>query len=294
MNDSLQCLIVAWSESPQRNKNLSARQLLRLSKGALRKALNATKAGSGATKPNLLGRFLRANVDLLCAGYYIRSDFDAHNKQFVYHLEKVSDDELRRFAFEAALATDKRREAERQNRLRRVTPGPRTLIYLSLPNADWFSHQKTAQKIVDNLCAAHFDASIDYGPGGEMCAVRIQRSDVDAVKEYCRTHRMEYHRVREITEPPKQAKPENVWDERRQQWLPEDWNQTDHTSIRLIRKALELDRPRGGDPIRLKHMSQAWSPFNTVGCTPRVTTYTDADAFDAYRKASKEAADFGY
>lgn len=299
MNDPLQRLIVAWSESPQRRKKLTARQLLRLSRGSLRQALNATKAGSGATRPNILGMFLNANKDMLCRGYYIRTDFDAHNKQFEYFLEKVSDDELRRLAFEASIAQDERRETDRQNRLRRATPKPRTLIYLSPPNADWFTHQRTAQKIVDNLCAAHFDASIDWGPGGEMCAVRIQKSDVNAVKEYCRTHRMEYHRVREITQASKQAKcqSEQVWDQRLQTWLPKPSASMPlgyAPEAKFIRRALELDRHRGADPIHLTPVSQAWSPFNTVGCTPRVTTYTDADAFDAYRKASKEAADFGY
>ena len=295
MNDPLQRLIVAWSESPQRRKKLSARQLLKLSKGELRKALNATKAGSGPTRPNVLGVFLNANKDMLCRGYCIRTDFDAHNKQFIYFLEKVSDDELRRLAFEASLATDKRREIKREQRHKTLTASNQKIVYLSPPNTDWFTHQRTAQHIVDNFRAANFDASKDYGPGGEMCAVRIQRSDIDAVKEYCKTHRMEFHRVREITEAPKQAKPENVWDERRQQWLPEDWNRTDHTSIRLIRKALELDRPHGlRDPIRLKPLAEIWSPFRTIGCTSRMVSHANPDAFDAYMKASKAAANFGY
>ena len=202
MSDPLQRLIVAWSESPQCKKKLSARQLLRLSKGPLRKALNATKVGSGgATKPNLLGIFLSANKDMLCRGYYIRADYEARFKQFVYFLEKVPDNELRRLAFETSLAEEKRLEVERSQRHKKLTPPNQKVVYLTPPNTDWWSHERTAQGVADNLCAAHFDASLDYGPGGNVCAVRIQRSCVEDVKKYCRKHRMEYHRVRKIESP---------------------------------------------------------------------------------------------
>ena len=201
MIDPLQRLIVAWSESPQRRKKLTARQLLRLSKGPLRKALNATKAGSGATRPNVLGMFLNANKNMLCAGHYIRTDYDAHFKQFAYFLEKVSDDELRRLAFETSLAEQKHREANRVQRHKKLTPPNQKIVYLTPPNADWWSHERTAQHVVDNLRADAFDASLDYGPGGKLCAVRIQRSCAADVKEYCRKHRMEFHRVREIESP---------------------------------------------------------------------------------------------
>ena len=271
MNDPLQRLIVAWSKSQQRNKKLSARQLLRQAKGSLRKALNATKAtkpGRGrATKPNALGIFLNANKNMLCAGHYIRTDFDAHFQQFEYFLEKVSDDELRRLEFEASLAQDKRREAEREQRHKRLTPPNQEIVYLTPPNADWFTHERTAQRLVDNLRAAHFDASIDSGPGGELCAVRIQRSSVDDIKEYCRTHRMEFHRVREICPSQMKAKPsqsEQVWDQRMQPWLPADWNQRDHTSIRLIRRALAGGgHERTGPAIRsTPYLRFDWNVFD--------------------------------
>ena len=88
---------------------------------------------------------------------------------------------------------------------------------------------------------------------------------------------------------------ELIWDGDRQQWLPADWFQRDHTSIALIRKALELDRPHNlRDPIRLKPLAEVWSPFCTRGCTPRMISHANADAFDAYMQASKAAADFGF
>ena len=64
--------------------------------------------------------------------------------------------------------------------------------------------------------------------------------------------------------------------------------------MKFVRAALELDRPHGSGAIHLKPLSQAWSPWNTPGCTPRMTHYTERDVFEAYKQACREAADHGY
>ena len=174
-----------------------------------------------------------------------------------------------------------------------VEKRPSKYVYLA-PRIGHFIFEGKTEKRCDDLRALGFKASMGYLSPSRFIIWIDGDPNMTELKRTAERFLLKIYESEKPRASAKASASEQIWDAEHERWLPPEWYEMDHTSIRHIRKALELDRPRGGDPIHLKPLSQAWSPFNTVGCTPRVTTYTDADAFDAYRKASKEAADFGY
>ena len=167
-------------------------------------------------------------------------------------------------------------------------------IYLA-PACGHFVFEGRTEKRVRDLCKLGFKSSMGYLSPSRFVIWIDGDPDMKELKRVAMRFLMTIFESEQPRPTKKAHESELIWDGDRQQWLPADWFQRDHTSIALIRKALELDRPHNlRDPIRLKPLAEVWSPFCTRGCTPRMISHANADAFDAYMQASKAAADFGF
>jgi hypothetical protein len=93
--DPLAVLIRAWAKSALAGRELTARKLLALAHGDLRRALHATATVKGRTNPAALGAFLAANKNTLAEGFRIRSKLDTKHHTQVWRLERMSESELR-------------------------------------------------------------------------------------------------------------------------------------------------------------------------------------------------------
>lgn len=167
-------------------------------------------------------------------------------------------------------------------------------IYLA-PASGFFVFEHRTMKRCRELCKLGFIASMGYLSSSRFVIWIDGSPDMKELKRVATRFLMTIFESEQPRATKKARESEQIWDAQHERWLPANWDEIDHTSIRLIRKALELDRPHDlRDPIRLKPIAEVWSPFRTVGCTPRMVSHANADAFDAYRAASREAANFGY
>lgn len=127
---------------------------------------------------------------------------------------------------------------------------PRKYVYLA-PTAGHFIFEDKTDKRCDDLRALGFKASVGYLSPSRFVIWIDGNPDMKELKRVAERFLIKINETEKSPASAKASGSEQVWDAEHQRWLPADWNQLDHTSIRLIRRALAGGEPeRAGPAIR--------------------------------------------